>query len=274
MGALDFGAYQTIRSKDKFWSGDLVKTIKAALQGTHPRYPTPGGTPGRRESPICSTGNGAEGMKTPSRTPKDEKRNSWKDTRIDQSGAFRTRTPTPGNSKRRRVDPADPMVFDVKKKLDDATAFIVSLKLPSMTALRQEVDERRKERDEQNKVVEKKKAELEKCQNERASRAKEHGILDREFSNLGAAIAADEKANNEYLSTIPTPTMTLNFPMSKTPQDCWREDFEENIKPQRKKHEQLGARKRKASEMLHSAEEVCTTLEEDVEKAQDEGRGD
>ncbi|KAL9563089.1 hypothetical protein ACKAV7_012831 [Fusarium commune] len=272
MGVLDFGAYQAFQSKNKFWSDDPVETIKTALHGTQPRYPTPGRTPGRRGSSISSTGNGAEGMKTLTRTPKDDTRNGWTRPSYDRQDIFGTRTPTTGISKRRRVDSADPMAFDVKERLDAASDFISDLKLPPVTALQKEVNDRLKERSEHNKVVENTKEELEKRQNERASRAKEHGIIDTELTKLGADIAADEKAASEELSEITPPTKTFNFPMPNTLQDVYRGRFEANIKPQRQRHGQLGTRKPKASELLQSAEQVCTTREEEVEQAEDEMR--
>ncbi|KAK2697696.1 hypothetical protein QWA68_004410 [Fusarium oxysporum] len=254
MGALDFGARRSIRSKDNFWSGDP--------------YPTPGRTPGRRGSSISSAVNGAEGMKPPARTPKNDTRNGWEPPSCDRQDIFGTQTPTTGSSKRRHVDSADPMAFDVKERLDAASDFISDLKLPPVTALQREVNDRLKERNEHNKVVDKKEKELEKCQNERASQAREHGII---FSKLGADIAADEKAASEELAN-PPPTRKFNFPMPDTLQDVYRERFEATIKPQRQKHEQLGTKKRKASELLQLAEQVYTTREEEVEQADDEMR--
>ncbi|KAJ4036766.1 hypothetical protein NW756_009108 [Fusarium oxysporum] len=205
MGALDFGARRYIRSKDNFWSGDPVKTIKGALQATQSQYPTPGRTPGRRGSSISSAVNGAEGMKTLARTPKNDTRNGWEPPTCDRQDIFGTRTPKAGSSKRRRVDSADPMAFEVKGKLDEVTASISVLKLPLVTALQKEVDDRRNERNERNEhnmIVENKKEELGKCQNEQASRAKEHGIIVTELTKLGVDIAADEKAASEELAEI------------------------------------------------------------------------
>ncbi|EXK34686.1 hypothetical protein FOXG_21231 [Fusarium oxysporum f. sp. lycopersici 4287] len=272
MGALDFGARRSIRSKDNFWSGDPVKTIKGALQATQPQYPTPGITPGRRGSSISSAVNGAEGMKTFARTPKNDTRNGWEPPTCDRQDIFGTRTPKAGSSKRRHVDSADPMAFEVKGKLDEVTASISVLKLPLVTALQKEVDDRRNERNKHNMIVENKKEELGKCQNERASRANEHGIIATELTKLGADIAADEKAANEELAKIPPPTRKFIFPMPNTLQDLYRERFEANIQPQRQRHEHLGAKKRTASDMLQSVEQVCTTRQEEVEQAENEMR--
>ncbi|KAL7764808.1 hypothetical protein ACKLNR_005953 [Fusarium oxysporum f. sp. zingiberi] len=256
MGALDFGARRSIRSKDNFWSGDPVKTIKGALQATQSQYPTPGKTPGRRGSSISSAVNGAGGMKTLGRTPKNDTRNGWEPPTCGRQDIFGTRTPKAGSSKRRRVDSADPMAFEAKGKLDEVTASISVLKLPLVTALQKE----------------NKKEELGKCQNERASRAKEHGIIFTELTKLGADIAADEKAANEELAEIPPPTRKFIFPMSNTLQDLYRERFEANIQPQRQRHEHLGEKKRTASDMLQSVEQVCTTRQEEVEQAENEMR--
>ncbi|KAK2927774.1 hypothetical protein FoTM2_012950 [Fusarium oxysporum f. sp. vasinfectum] len=272
MGALDFSARRSIRSKDNFWSGDPVKTIKGALQATQSQYPTPGKTPGRRGSSISSAVNGAGGMKTLGRTPKNDTRNGWEPPTCDRQVIFGTRTPKAGSSKRRRVDSADPMAFEVKGKLDEVTASISDLKLPLVTALQKEVDDRRNERNEHNMIVENKKEELGKCQNERASRAKEHGIIVTELTKLGADIAADEKAANEELAEIPPPTRKFIFPMPNTLQDLYRERFEANIQPQRQRHEHLGAKKRTASDTLQSVEQVCTTRQEEVEQAENEMR--
>ncbi|EMT62666.1 hypothetical protein FOC4_g10006292 [Fusarium odoratissimum] len=183
-------------------TGNPVKTIKGALQATQSQYPTPGRTPGRRGSSISSAVNGAEVMKTLARTPNNDTRNGWEPPTCDRQDIFGTRTPKAGSSKRRRVDSADPMAFEVKGKLDEVTASISVLKLPLVTALQKEVDDRRNERNEHNMIVENKKEELGKCQNERASRAKEHGIIVTELTKLGADIAADEKAANEELAEI------------------------------------------------------------------------
>ncbi|EWY84578.1 hypothetical protein FOYG_12014 [Fusarium oxysporum NRRL 32931] len=272
LGALDFGARRSIRSKDNFWSGDPVKTIKGALQATQSQYPTPGITPGRRGSSISSAVNGAEGMKTFARTPKNDTRNGWELPTCDRQDIFGTRTPKAGSSKRRHVDSANPMAFEVKGKLDEVTASISVLKLPLVTALQKEVDDRRNERNKHNMIVENKKEELGKCQNERASRANEHGIIVTELTKLGADIAADEKAANEELAEIPPPTRKFIFPMPNTLQDLYRERFEANIQPQRQRHEHLGAKKRTASDMLQSVEQVCTTRQEEVEQAENEMR--
>ncbi|KAF4957932.1 hypothetical protein FGADI_2761 [Fusarium gaditjirri] len=272
MGALDFNARRSIQSKDKFWSGDPVATIKGALQVTQTRYTTPGGTPGRRGSSISSAVNGAEG-KTPTKTPKDDTRNGWTRPSYDRQDIFRTRTPMPGNPKHRCVDSADRMAFDVKERLEAASGFISDLKLPSVTALQEEVGNRHKERSEHSKVIEKKKEMLEKCQNERESQTKQHSIIDTEFTTLGAGIAADEKAANEELAEIPPPTRKFNFPMPNTLQDMYRAHFEANIEPQRLRYQELGNRKRKASEMLQLAEQACTKREEEVEQAKDKMRG-
>ncbi|KAL5605767.1 hypothetical protein FOVSG1_005914 [Fusarium oxysporum f. sp. vasinfectum] len=258
MGALDFGARRSIRSKDNFWSGDP--------------YPTLGRTPGRRGSSISSAVNRAEGTKTLARTPKNDTRNGWEPPTCDRQDIFGTRTPKAGSSKRRRVDSADPMAFEAKGKLDEVTASMSDLKLPLVTGLQKEVNDRRNERNEHNMIVENKKEGLGKCQNERASRAKEHGIIVTELTKLGADIAADEKAANEELAEIPPPTRNFIFLMPNTLQDLYRERFEANIQPQRQRHEHLGAKKRTASDMLQSVEQVCTTRQEEVEQAENEMR--
>ncbi|KAF5625553.1 hypothetical protein F25303_11285 [Fusarium sp. NRRL 25303] len=237
MGALDFSARLPLLSEDSFWSGDYVKKIKAALHATQPRYPTPGRTPARRGTSISSADNGAEGMRTPARTPKNSVQRVWELPSDEEIDIFGNKTPIAGNRKRRRLDA-------------------------------QELDERHKERSEHNKVVEKKKFELEECQAKRASRVRKHDVIVTDFKRLCDDIAADEKAAEEDLVAIPPPTRKFNVPMPQSLAELYRERFEENIKPQRQRHEKLSVKKREASEMLKSAEEDFTMREKEVEQAE------
>ncbi|KAI1008821.1 hypothetical protein LB504_001365 [Fusarium proliferatum] len=268
MGALDFSARLPLLSKDSFWSGDYVKKIKAALHATQPRYPTPERTPARRGSSISSADNGAEGMRTPARTRKNGAPNAWETPSYEEMDIFGNKTPIAGNPKRRRLDTADAMPFDVKEHLGKATSSILNLGLPSVTNLQQELDERHKECSEHNKVVEKKKFELEECQAKRASRVRKHDMIVTDFKRLGDDIAAREKAAEEDLAAIPPLTRKFNFPMPQSLAELYRERFEENIKPQRQRHEELGIEKLEASEMLKSAEEDFTMREKEVEQAE------
>ncbi|PNP55894.1 hypothetical protein FNYG_15423 [Fusarium nygamai] len=192
MGAMDFSARQSIQSKDKFRSGDPVESIKTTLQVTRSRHPTPGVTPGRRDSSVCSTGNGAEGMRTPAGTPKNDARKGWELPSYDRKDIFGKEKPKTKNPKRRRADSAEPMVFDVKEKLEKASSSISNLRLPSVMDLQQEIDERLKERSEHTKVVENKKDELERCQTERATRARIHEECEKARTELDYKIQDDE----------------------------------------------------------------------------------
>jgi hypothetical protein len=52
--------------------------------------------------------------------------------------------------------------------------------------------------------------------------------------------------------------------------EIYRERFEENIRLQRQRHEELSTKKGTASEMMQSAEEDCTIREREVEQAEND----
>ncbi|CCT73289.1 uncharacterized protein FFUJ_10027 [Fusarium fujikuroi IMI 58289] len=197
MGALDFSARKPLRSKDSFWGGDYVKKIKAALHATQPRYPTPGRTPARRGTSISSADKWSRGVQK-----------VWERPSCDEMDIFGNKTPIAGNRKQRRLDPAEHMAFDVNEKLEEATSSILNLGLPSVTNLKQELNERRKERGEHNEVIENKKDDLEKCQTEGASRAREHEEYEKACTELESKLKDDERRVNKWLSEFP---QDLNF---------------------------------------------------------------
>ncbi|EWG52334.1 hypothetical protein FVEG_11108 [Fusarium verticillioides 7600] len=207
MGTMDFSARQCIQSKDKFWSGDPVETIKTTLQVTRSRHPTPEVTPGRRGSSVCSTGNGAQGMRTPAGTPRNGARERWELSSYDQKDIFGNETPKTKSPKRRHTDSAESVSFDVRRKLHDAAFFISEQKLPELAALQKEIDDRRKERNKHGLVIKSKKEELERCQTKRASQVRVPDMIDTEVSKLGDDIAAGEKAAGEELAVLPPPTI-------------------------------------------------------------------
>ncbi|KAF5692029.1 hypothetical protein FCIRC_215 [Fusarium circinatum] len=133
MGALDFGTHHCFQSKDKFWGGGPVTTIKGAYK-------------------QLGFGNGAEGMRSAARTPKSNAQKGWDLPSYEEQGIFGAKMPASA-TKRRRTELVEPVAFDVKKKLHDAALFISKLGLPSVTDLQQEFDERRKERSEHNEVT-------------------------------------------------------------------------------------------------------------------------
>ncbi|KAF4437578.1 hypothetical protein FACUT_5510 [Fusarium acutatum] len=206
MGAMDFSARRSIQSKDKFWSGDRVETIKTALQATRSRHPTPGVTPGRRGSSVCSTGNGAEDMRTPARTPKNGARIGLELPSYDKLDAFQTQTPGTENPKRQRTDSAEPVAFDNKKD------------------------------------------ELEECQAERASRAREHEECEKACIELDIKINDDEHRVKKWLSEFP---QSLKFAIDT---------------------EQTASWKRKAGESLDFANQVFSELEGVVDRVSEEGK--
>ncbi|KLO80883.1 Uncharacterized protein LW93_9129 [Fusarium fujikuroi] len=266
MGALDFSARKPLRSKDSFWGGDYVKKIKAALHATQPRYPTPGRTPTRRGTSISSADNGAEGMRTPARTPKNSVQKVWKRPSCDEMDIFGNKTPIAGNRKRRRLDPAEHMAFDVNEKLEEATSSILNLGLPSVTNLQQELNERRKERGEHNEVIENKKDDLEKCQTERASRAREHEEYEKACTVLDSKLKDDERRVNKWLSGFP---QDLNFAIDT---EKYKAPGEATWKPEKDNLVEAQSRKRKASESLDSVNQVFSELEGVVKKVLEEGK--
>ncbi|KAF5555336.1 hypothetical protein FMEXI_1507 [Fusarium mexicanum] len=265
MGALDFGTHHSFQSKDKFWGGDPVKTIKGALQATRPRYPTSGGTPARRGSSVCSTGNGAEGMRTPARTPRNATRDGWELPSCDELDVFGAHTPPTGR-KRRRLDPVDPIAFNVKENLETATSSILNLGLPSVTDLQQDVGERRKERSEHNEVVEKKKKELETCQDKRASLARIHEECEKACTELEIKLNDDERRVSKWLSEFP---LDLNFAIDT---ERYKTPGEDRWKPERINLMEAQNRKRKANESLDSANQDFSYLERVVGVVLEEGR--
>ncbi|KAF5989695.1 hypothetical protein FBULB1_698 [Fusarium bulbicola] len=254
MGALDLSTHHSFQSKDKFWSGDPVTTIKGALQATRPRHPTSGRTPAKRGSSVCSTGNGAEGMRTPSRTPRNATRDGWELPSCDELGVFGAHTP-PTRRKRRRLDPVDHIAFNVKEKLETATSSILNLGLPSVTDLQQEVDERRKERSEHNEVVEKKKKELETCQDKRASLANVHEECEKACTELEIKLNDDERRVSKWLSEFP---LHLNFAIDT---ERYKTPGEDRWKPERINLMEAQNRKRKANESLDPANQDFSYLE-------------
>ncbi|KAG5798409.1 hypothetical protein H9Q69_002557 [Fusarium xylarioides] len=255
-----------LESKEKFWSGDPIEAIKAALLATQSRHPTPGLTPGRRGSSVCSTGNGAEGMRTPARTPKNGAQKGWERPSYGLKDIFGNETPTAGNPKCRRTDSAEPMAFDVKEKLEKAASSISNLGLPSVTDLQQDVDERRKERSEHNEVVEKKKKQLEECQDKRASQARIHEECDKACTELDDKIKEDERRVGEWLAEFP---QNLNFQIDT---DKYKTPGEDSWKPEKDNLMEAQNRKRKANESLDSINEDFSYLERVVENVLEERR--
>ncbi|KAI1033183.1 hypothetical protein LB503_008532 [Fusarium chuoi] len=266
MGALDFSACRPFQSKDSFWSGDYVNKIKTALHATQPRYPTPGRTPARRGTSISSADNGAEGMRTPARTPKNSVQKVWERPSYEEMDIFGNNTPIAGNPKRRRLDTADAMPFDVKEQLEKATSSILNLGLPSVTNLQQELNERRKECGEHNEVIENKKDELEKCQTERASRAREHEECEKACIELDTKLKDDERRVNKWLSEFP---QDLNFAIDT---EKYKAPGEAIWKPAKDNLVEALNRKRKASLSLDSANQVFSELEGAVKKVLEEGK--
>ncbi|KAF5701753.1 hypothetical protein FGLOB1_9988 [Fusarium globosum] len=266
VGALDFSDRKPLRSKDSFWSGDYMKKIKTALHATQPRYPTPGRTPARRGTSISSADNGAEGMRTPARTPKNSVQKVWERPSCDEMDIFGNKTPIAGNRKRRRLDPAEHMAFDVNEKLEEATSSILNLGLPSVTNLQQELNERRKERGEHNEVIENKKDDLEKCQTERASRAREHEEYEKACTELESKLKDDERRVNKWLSEFP---QDLNFAIDT---EKYKAPGEATWKPEKDNLVEAQSRKRKASESLDSVNQVFSELEGVLKKVLEEGK--
>ncbi|CZR48196.1 uncharacterized protein FPRO_12806 [Fusarium proliferatum ET1] len=266
MGALDFIARKPLRSTDSFWGGYYVKKIKAALHATQPRYPPPGRTPARRGTSISSADKGAEGMRTPARTPKNSVQKVWERPSCDEMDIFGNKTPIAGNRKRRRLDPAEHMAFDVNEKLEEATSSILNLGLPSVTNLQQELNERRKERGEHNEVIENKKDDLEKCRTERASRAREHEEYEKACTELESKLKDDERRVNKWLSEFP---QDLNFAIAT---EKYKAPSEATWKPEKDNLVEAQSRKRKASESLDSVNQVFSELERVVKKVLEEGK--
>ncbi|KAF5563678.1 hypothetical protein FPHYL_5076 [Fusarium phyllophilum] len=215
---------------------------------------------------VCSTGNGAEGMRTPARTPKNGAQKGWERPSYKSKDIFGNETPTAGNSKRRRIDSAEPMAFDVKEKLEKAASSISNLGLPSVTDLQQEVDERRKERSEHNEVVEKKKKDLERCRTERASQARMHEECEKACTELDEKIKEDERRVREWLAEFP---QNLNFQIDF---NKYLTPGEDRWKPERDNLMEAQNRKRKANESLDSINQDFSSLERVVENVLGEGR--
>ncbi|KAF5647969.1 hypothetical protein F52700_1183 [Fusarium sp. NRRL 52700] len=230
-----------------------------------PRYPTPGRTPARRGSSVCSTGSGAEGMRTPARTSNNNTPNGWGPPTCEKRDIFGNETPEPG-MKRRRLSPADPVAFDVKGKLEKATSSMLNLGLPLVADLQQEVDERRKERSEHNEVVEKKKKELEICQDKRASLTRIHEECEKACTEQDAKIKDDERTVCQWLLRFPK---TLNFTIDP---EQYKAPGEDRWKPERDKFMELQNKKRQASEELLSIQQEFSELEGVLEKVLEEGR--
>ncbi|KAG5757259.1 hypothetical protein H9Q72_001216 [Fusarium xylarioides] len=233
---------------------------------TRSRRPTPGVTPGRRGSSVCSTGNGAEGMRTPAKTPKNGARKGWERPSYESKDIFGNETPTAGTPKRRRTDSTEPVAFDVKEKLETAASSISNLGLPSVTDLQQEVDERRKERSEHNEVVEKKKKDLERCQTERASQTRIHEECEKACTELDEKIKEDEHRVRKWLAEFP---QNLNFQIDP---DRYKTPGEDRWKPEKDNLMEAQNRKRKANESLDSINEDFSYLERVVENVLEERR--
>lgn len=129
-------------------------------------------------------------MRTPARTPKNSVQKVWERLSCDEMDIFGNKTPIAGNRKRRRLDPAEHMAFDVNEKLEEATSSILNLGLPSVTNLQQELNERRKERGEHNEVIENKKDDEKVC------------------TELESKLKDDERRLDKWLSEFP---QDLNF---------------------------------------------------------------
>ncbi|SCN90033.1 uncharacterized protein FFB20_08625 [Fusarium fujikuroi] len=247
MGALDFSARKPLRSKDSFWGGDYVKKIKAALHATQPRYPTPGRTPARRGTSISSADKWSRGVQK-----------VWERPSCDEMDIFGNKTPIAGNRKHRRLDPAEHMAFDVNEKLEEATSSILNLGLPSVTNLKQELNERRKERGEHNEVIENKKDDLEKCQTEGASRAREHEEYKKACTELESKLKDDERRVNKWLSEFP---QDLNFAIDT---EKYKAPGEATWKPEKDNLVEAQSRKRKAMKKVLEEGKV---IEEEVKAA-------
>ncbi|KAF5252215.1 hypothetical protein FANTH_2771 [Fusarium anthophilum] len=147
------------------------------------------------------------GYENSSRTPRNATRDDWELPSCDGPDVFGAHTPATG-TKRRCLDPVDPIAFDTKEKLEKATSSVLNLGLPSRMDPQREVDERRKERSQHNEVVEKKKKELETCQDKRASRARVHQECEKACTELETKINDDERRVSKWLSEFPP---SLNF---------------------------------------------------------------
>lgn len=204
-------------------------------------------------------------MRTPAKTRKNGAPNAWETPSYEEMDIFGNKTPIAGNPKRRRLDTADAMPFDVKEQLEKATSSILNLGLPSVTNLQQEFDERRKERSEHHEVIENKKDELEKCQTERASRAREHEECEKACIELDTKLKDDERRVNKWLSEFP---QDLNFAIDT---EKYKARGEAIWKPEKDNLVEALDRKRKASLSLDSANQVFSELEGVVKKVLEEG---
>ncbi|SCV55829.1 uncharacterized protein FFFS_11932 [Fusarium fujikuroi] len=202
--------------------------------------------------------NGAEGMRTPARTPKNSVQKVWERPSCDEMDIFGNKTPIAGNRKHRRLDPAEHMAFDVNEKLEEATSSILNLGLPSVTNLKQELNERRKERGEHNEVIENKKDDLEKCQTEGASRAREHEEYKKACTELESKLKDDERRVNKWLSEFP---QDLNFAIDT---EKYKAPGEATWKPEKDNLVEAQSRKRKAMKKVLEEGKV---IEEEVKAA-------
>ncbi|KAF4343659.1 hypothetical protein FBEOM_2399 [Fusarium beomiforme] len=185
------------------------------------------------------------------------------------------------NSKRRRPEQTDPLAFNVKETLEQHKTFATSQGIPQIAILHQETKKCRADCADHNRIVDWKKEDMSKCHGERALRAEEHERIEEAWNTLGAKIAQGEKLYLEdylpkvtaKLSTIvPAPPIDLlEEDPPRPPEELMRKDFEAKMKPFKEEHEQTGARKRKASDMLQSANKTCSMLEEELRQAEKEG---
>ncbi|KAF4503364.1 hypothetical protein FAGAP_394 [Fusarium agapanthi] len=137
---------------------------------------------------------------------------------------------------------------------------------PSQQRRSKVVDERRKERSEHNEVVEKKKKELETCQDKRASLVRIHKECEKACTELDARINDGERRVSKWLAEFP---QNLHFTIDR---EQYKTPGEARWKPEKDNLMEAQNRKRKSNESLDSANQDFSYLERVVENVLEEGR--
>ncbi|KAM0287899.1 hypothetical protein ACHAO9_007519 [Fusarium lateritium] len=179
------------------------------------------------------------------------------------------------NSKRRRVEKDNPLSFNVTEKMAEIALFVQNLGLPAVDALQREREELYAELADREKTSKNMEEEMWICDDEYEQRKKEHRSFGQECETAKTEIKMGRDQINGIIPKLPK-LSSLDIPGVATDMDV-TQAFSEAMETivmiplQKKLTDNLG-RKRKASEMLEFAWQVCEKRQKDFDKAGNEER--
>ncbi|KAM0240172.1 hypothetical protein ACHAP5_008029 [Fusarium lateritium] len=179
------------------------------------------------------------------------------------------------NSKRRRVEKDNLLSFNVTKKMAEIALFVQDLGLPAVDALQRKREELYAELADREKTSKKMEEEMWICDDEFEQRKKEHRSFGQECETAETEIKMGRDQINGIIPKLPK-LSSLDIPGVATDMDisqAFSDAMEATVMiPLQKKLTDNLSRKRKASEMLEFAWQVCEKRQNEFENAGNEER--